>query len=287
MLKACSLLFTKTAHLRGQWPRNSLRVLLYHNITGRDQAGFARQMAFLKSKGRFVDVGEFEAMMAGNRPIIGRNYLLTFDDGFKSNKRVADEVLAREDIKALFFIPTQFMGITDSHEAGDFIARRIFDEQRSRESVTQDFEAMTWADLSALVAAGHGIGSHTVTHPRCTLLNKEELERELAQSKTMLEARLGVPIDHLAFPFGNIQSLSETSVLIGWRCYRYVHTAIRGENLPVGRRMVFRDGFDGSESDEYLEHVLNGGFDLAYWRARRTVRSWWAAGKSLTTGAQR
>ena len=46
----------------------------------------------------------FEDMLTGRIPIEGRNLLVTFDDGFKSNLQISKEVLEPLDIKAIFFL---------------------------------------------------------------------------------------------------------------------------------------------------------------------------------------
>ena len=45
----------------------------------------------------------FEDMLNGRIPIEGRNLLVTFDDGFKSNLQISKEVLEPLDIQAIFF----------------------------------------------------------------------------------------------------------------------------------------------------------------------------------------
>ena len=46
------------------------------------------------------------------------------------------------------------------------------------------------------------IGSHTVTHPVMTMLTDEELATELTESKSVLETKLGITVDVLAYPVG-------------------------------------------------------------------------------------
>lgn len=46
------------------------------------------------------------------------------------------------------------------------------------------------------------IGSHTVSHRRISDLSADEARQELAGSRTRLREKLGVEIDHFAFPYG-------------------------------------------------------------------------------------
>lgn len=63
--------------------------------------------------------------------------------------------------------------------------------------------AMGWDQLRALAAAGHEIGSHTLTHPLLPGLDDARLEAEVAGSRARLEAALGVPCRSFCYPNGD------------------------------------------------------------------------------------
>ena len=63
---------------------------------------------------------------------------------------------------------------------------------------------MSWDELAALAADdGMSIGAHTVTHPRLGPMEPDDAEREMGESRTQLESRLGVAVPNLAYPFGD------------------------------------------------------------------------------------
>jgi peptidoglycan/xylan/chitin deacetylase (PgdA/CDA1 family) len=62
--------------------------------------------------------------------------------------------------------------------------------------------AMTWRQIAEWAAAGHGVGSHTVTHAPLSVCSAKRLEQECVRSKCTLEDRLGLPIAHLSYPSG-------------------------------------------------------------------------------------
>jgi len=62
---------------------------------------------------------------------------------------------------------------------------------------------MGWAELRALVAAGHEVGSHTLTHPLLPGLDEARLAREVAGSRARLEHALGVPCRAFCYPNGD------------------------------------------------------------------------------------
>lgn len=61
---------------------------------------------------------------------------------------------------------------------------------------------MTADEVVALRKAGMQIGAHTVSHPILATLDASQKRREIAESKHVLEAMLGEPVDLFAYPNG-------------------------------------------------------------------------------------
>jgi peptidoglycan/xylan/chitin deacetylase (PgdA/CDA1 family) len=61
---------------------------------------------------------------------------------------------------------------------------------------------LTWQQVQVMHRAGIAFGSHTMTHPVVSQLNPADLEFEIGDSKRLLEAKLGCPVEDFAFPFG-------------------------------------------------------------------------------------
>ena len=62
---------------------------------------------------------------------------------------------------------------------------------------------MSASELLEVVAAGHRIGSHTLTHPSLPSLDDATLERELHDSRASLEDLVQQPVEMLAYPSGH------------------------------------------------------------------------------------
>ena len=103
-----------------------LRVLLYHNIDLLNEAQFAAQIKWLKKTWKFIDLREFEAIINGHDNITEDSILLTFDDGFSSNRKIAENILNPLGIKALFFIISDFADLGDKDDFRQFISNGIF-----------------------------------------------------------------------------------------------------------------------------------------------------------------
>ena len=62
----------------------------------------------------------------------GRNLLITFDDGFKSNFFVEKKILEKFDIKAIFFVPSDFIKLNSHSKTQKFINENILDHVRPK-----------------------------------------------------------------------------------------------------------------------------------------------------------
>jgi peptidoglycan/xylan/chitin deacetylase (PgdA/CDA1 family) len=277
----------KVAKSVGQWcgltSKNQLRVLLYHDIAPVDQANFAAQLLWLQLSWNFVSVEQFESMVSGDQPILGRNLLLTFDDGFTSNCVVAEEVLNPMGIKALFFVVSGLVGITDRLEARQMIAERIYPGTRAEE-LPKHWCNMGWQDLEALLEQGHTMGCHTDTHARLSgVASTEGLEQEITLSADTLESRLGVSIDHFSYTFGNLASFSEDALAVARRRFRFIYSGLRGDNaLGVSPFSLRRDSAEFQDKfsnytvfpNMLLGAFLEGAADSHYAPSRSTLDSW-------------
>jgi peptidoglycan/xylan/chitin deacetylase (PgdA/CDA1 family) len=63
-------------------------------------------------------------------------------------------------------------------------------------------DMMSWSDVEGLDPTLITIGAHTVNHPTLTTLDDEELRFEVAECRTILEERLGRPVEFFCYPNG-------------------------------------------------------------------------------------
>jgi peptidoglycan/xylan/chitin deacetylase (PgdA/CDA1 family) len=61
---------------------------------------------------------------------------------------------------------------------------------------------LSWQDCRDLAAAGHGIGSHTVSHPRLADLDDAAARHQIRDSKHRIEDGVGVEVRDFAAPYG-------------------------------------------------------------------------------------
>ena len=252
-----------------------LRVLIYHDIAPQEQERFASQLRWLARSWTFVSPQRFEAMVRGVEPIRGANLLLSFDDGFASNRRVAEDVLNPMGIHALFFVVSDFMNLTDRDDYRAFIARHIWPGLIA-ETLPDHWRNMTWNDLTWLLETGHTIGAHTCNHVRLSDLGQvKELNTEIIDSANVLESKLSVKIEHFAYPFGDLASCSPTAVAVVRRRYSFIYTGMRGDNACDTPPWVLRrDAIFPANSFGLIGALLEGGADIRYARDLARYESW-------------
>lgn len=256
-------------------PPGRLRVLLYHDIAPHEEERFAAHLRWLARSWRFVDPQKFAAMVSGEEQVKEGNLLLTFDDGFASNRLVAEKVLNPMGIRALFFIVSSFVEISGKDDQRAFIARNIYPDINPA-AIPEHWGNMDWNDLNYLLETGHTIGAHTATHARLSKIARaDELEAEIVGSADVLERKLGVKVEHFAYTFGNLASFSPLALAVARKRFRFIYTGLRGDNahgvLPWALR---RDAMKPTDSLALAGALLEGGADLHYARDLTTLESW-------------
>ena len=149
-----------------------------------EPARFRAQVNSLRRRDyRFVSLSELADGLAGRSPRDGL-CALTFDDGTADNLALLAPMLAELELPATVFVCPGLLGA--SHFAMPAAAGvRLMDADELRELAR-----------SPLVE----IGSHTNTHVDLSAATAEEAYREMASSKSALEALLGRPIESFAYP---------------------------------------------------------------------------------------
>ena len=163
------------------------RVLMYHAVvqakndsaSGRPTGAgvydvywpdFQAHMATLQTQA--LVVGLLPTKPSMGHPV---DVVLTFDDGEMNNFTYAVPLLRQLNFPAYFFVIVERVG-------------------------TPGY--MGWRELLHLVSAGMVVGSHGLTHRMLTTLNSVEMERELRESKRILEENLHVPVNDFSVPRG-------------------------------------------------------------------------------------
>jgi len=179
--------------VNGKHTDSLVPILMYHKLDAslRTQVGwqqrlrnpsvlsikdFDSQMSYLQSQGyRSISLNDFIAYMRGKDTLPGKSIIITFDDGDASHYSMAYPILLKYGLKGTFFV------ITDAIDSPGSL------------SLTQ---------MKEMLRNGMAIESHSVTHRLLPSLPKQELMRELRESRKILEEKLGKAVDFFAVPGG-------------------------------------------------------------------------------------
>ena len=246
-------------------PQGILRILILHDIGESNMDGFERLLGYLMGEYDIVSPAQAQEILANKYPLSRRDScLLTLDDGFSSNYLIAQELLGRYGIKALFFICP---GLMDTPALGqrDAIIRHLFNNNVEAFFLEGGQSLMSWQQVLSLARMGHTIGSHTLYHARLSLLKPKDQRVEIMESADRLEDKLGVPVRWFAYPFGDINSIDASAMeLIGQR-YNFCCSGVRGPNSfkthPLG---LLREPVNLRRSFECQKLEAGGGLDFLY-----------------------
>ncbi len=100
-------------------------------------------------------------------------------------------------------------------------AHALANEAFGQAHVQQVTEEMYLSWNHVLAMAQHPLvtlGAHTVHHPSLKRLSAPEAHREMAESKRILEARIGRLVDHFAYPYGFLEHAGPREFVLAEAC---------------------------------------------------------------------
>ena len=205
---------------------DSLRLVYLHNVFNDQVAEFEAKLKYLASIGTFLSADEVVAVVRRERPLSGRCFHLSFDDGFRNIITNALPVLRENGVPATFFVPTSVI-------SADFARAASYSLNITH--YPRVIELATWDDLAMAQEQGLQIASHTRTHARFTEISRSSaaLEDEIFGSKEDLERHLGRPCSYISWPYGSARDADVSSLEYVKRAgYEACFGAYRGHVAP-------------------------------------------------------
>ena len=240
-----------------------VRVLIYHDVKTEEQIQlFKKQILSLQKEYEFISPIDFQKDLINSKKNKTK-ILLSFDDGFKSNRKLAEEVLNKLNIKALFFIISDFVGEKKQSKKYKKIIHNIYPSGPSKSELS---DPMDHDDIRFLISSGHHIGCHTLSHQMLSKISSlNELNKELVSSKNKLEKDFDIKIKHFAFPFGTFDSINQSSLKILDENYKFIHSGLRGNNKKT-TKLIYRDAVNPEMTINRFKAFLIGNADFLYKR---------------------
>ena len=174
-----------------------LPILMYHQVVSSNSAelerwqlapeAFESQLRYLRDQGFYsITLEDWRIAIMQRKPLPGKAVLITFDDGYLDFFDCAFPLLKQYGFSATVFLIVDYVG-----------------------SNYNNHKLMGWQQIKQLQAQGIEFGSHSATHPSLTTSAYEKVVQEGVRSRAILERELGVAIDALAYPYGDVNPLVE------------------------------------------------------------------------------
>ncbi len=207
-----------------QWTRVRRERFLAYDVV---PAAFEAQLDWLVARGyTTVLPRDLAAYWDDGVPLPERPVMITFDDGTHDWASTVLPLLQERGMVAEFYVTLQ------SLKSG----------------------GMTWRELRMLAAAGNGIGAHGLHHRqlaglggRHPAVSEAEMRREVARPRRIIEARLGIVPDSIAYVGGGFDTTLRR--IVREAGYTTARSILHGNTQEEARRYVLRVVRIGSGTD--------------------------------------
>ena len=217
----------KLAH-SGSW----IRFPYYHHVFDDEKKDFERQLQYLSNFGEFISMDRAVDLINSSEELDGRYFCVSFDDGFYNCYSNMAEVASSMQVPVIIYLATEFVGLRASDEAD---AKKILQFNGQHGGSMKPVSFMSWDECRELQKENISFGSHTLSHANLSKLSNDEIDKELKDSKAVIEKELGTECRHFACPWGrkNIDFDVEIAPGLARRAgYHSFATTNRGKMLP-------------------------------------------------------
>jgi peptidoglycan/xylan/chitin deacetylase (PgdA/CDA1 family) len=200
-------------------------MLYYHGVTAGCVENFKKQMDWLLKHANVVGPSKIQNAGKGDKMTVA----ITFDDAFDNITDGPAEVLQSRHLPAGIFVPVGNLGEVPHWDI----------DQADPESGEH---VMTDEQVVQMDRRGFEIFSHTLTHPRLTSLDDVSLDKELAESKHVLEDLLGHEVTGISYPHGDYdERVCEAAKKAGYKIGVTIEPHVLDETtdaMAIGRCVV-------------------------------------------------
>lgn len=244
-----------TSFQRFRRNQRAIRFIHYHHVFDDEVKGFEKQLRYLKEKGKFLKMDEAcDRLNNSNEKIEGTYFCLSFDDGLKSVFKNAYPVLRNLGIPAIVYLATDFIGVSSSTLAGKEKLKTFYPKD------PKIVEFLNWKECVEMQSGGIQFGSHTCSHLHLIDASVEEIEKELKESKRIIEENTGRNCIHFAAPWGKPKTDYSPKILVEILerlGYRSLAASTRGSMHVGGNLMeIKRDQLLANWGKSYLNYFL-------------------------------
>ena len=255
--------------------KNRIFVVNYHTTYPEFNNNFLKQITFFKKNFDIVDLESIKKFKFSEKPKL----ILTFDDAHVSNFQIS-KILQEENIPAVFFIPVNFV-YRDSEQN----LKQEYDLAVNKFSILSDYNldqknnykklSMTHENLLELIDKNFEIGCHSLNHVRLNNnLSLNELQKEIIESKIILERNLKTKINYFCWVIGDKESYSSRAYNLIKKNYELSFmTLCESFKVNSDHHKIHRFNVETNFSLNQVAFILSGIYEFIYKKRRAELNN--------------
>lgn len=228
---------------------NGIHILNSHYI-GRENLPQEIFYDLLKKLSKQADLVKIEDAVAAIQNKTHQNQKLiafTFDDGFEECYTKIAPVLEEFKTNAAFFINPGFVD-------GD----KEYITNFNKNIVHVNKKSMTWQMIQDLHQRGFVIGNHTYDHKKLVTLSTQELEKQIVQSKLLIESKIAAPCNYFAWTYGGINDIDNAALEMVLKTHSFVFSGANYKKFYSFNNQVFnRRHIEGYWPISHVKYFLS------------------------------
>lgn len=177
---------------------NWIRFPYYHHVFDDERRDFERQLNYLRNFGEFISIDDVCSLVEGKEPLDGRYFCVSFDDGYRCLYNNMLPITAAMNVPIIIYLPTIYTGLCETNEE-DLV---LIKDNLPGNSKLLSF--LSWEQCREMLDHQISFGSHTKTHANLAGLSPVEIEKELLESKLVIEEKLQRECTHFGCPWGRV-----------------------------------------------------------------------------------
>jgi len=237
--------------LRELYARHKVTIINYHDPA---PDVFEKHMQLFSRSYSFIHIADLAAALEEKdfSDLPAKPLLVTLDDGHKGNARLFG-IIKKYKVPAVLYVTAGVVNsnrhfwfkLTNLNKLQIDNLKNIPDDERrewlkgnlghedDREYKTS--HALSLDELRQAISIGGTIASHTLFHPELDKCSDEVGLKECSESRSCLEALVGKPVQHFAYPSGGKDERTKKWLIqAGYRTARTIHSGwITVESNPL------------------------------------------------------
>ncbi|OFY95580.1 MAG: hypothetical protein A3K10_07890 [Bacteroidetes bacterium RIFCSPLOWO2_12_FULL_31_6] len=228
---------------------NSIHILNSHyiGIENLPQENFYDLLKKLSKQADFIRIEDAVSAIQNKTHQNQKLIAFSFDDGFEECHTKIAPVLESFKTNAAFFINPGFVD-------GD----KKYINNFNQNIVHVNKKPMTWQMIQDLHARGFIIGNHTFDHAKLINLSTEELEKQIVQSKLLIESKTGTPCNYFAWTYGELNDIDKPALELALKEHSFVFSSANYTNYYSFNNAVFnRRHIEGDWPISHIKYFLS------------------------------